>query len=378
MKKQVIFIAALFLVFRGLFAQPEGYGFHDIKEQPITPVKDQERTGTCWSYATTSFIESEILRMGGPKVDLSEMYFVRQAYEDKAERYVRFHGKSNFSPGGQAHDVMTVLEDEGMATEESYPGLDYGSEEHRHTEMNNMIKAMLDAVLKSRQMTPVWMESVERVLDTYLGCEDISIEYEGKQYTPGAFRDLFDPRADDYLEFTSYTHHAFYEPVILEVPDNWSHDFYYNIPLDELVRLVDHAVDHGYSVCWDGDVSEPGFQHKKLLAILPGKDLTDMETERQEAAFKEPIKEMEVSQEHRQKMFDSFESTDDHLMHLVGKAKDKKGRRFYIIKNSWGPGSNDHEGKLFMSVPYLRLHTVAVMVHRDAVPDSLNEKLGLR
>lgn len=371
----------------------EGYEFTTVHEVKTTPVKDQHRSGTCWSFAVTSFIETEILRISGDETDLSEMYFVRYAFEDKARRYVRYHGTSNFSPGGQAHDVTKVATEHGLITEDAYSGLTIGEEKHNHGEMDAVLKGFVEAVVKRRggKITPVWFDAYRCILDQYLGVVPDAFDYNGSEYTPVAFMETtgFDP--DDYIELTSYTHHPFYEAVNLEIPDNWSDDLYYNVTVDELLQTIDNALENGYSVCWDGDVSDKGFSHKNGVAIVPEmnvKDLTDTEmsrwedlteSEKQEElySFDRPRAEKEITQEMRQLHFDNYTSTDDHLMHLTAIEKDQEGTKYYRTKNSWDTDSNEFGGYLNMSEAYVRLNTIAIMVHKDAVPASISKKLGL-
>ena len=358
----------------------DAYQIENVIEVPSTSVKNQQKAGTCWSYAATSFIESELIRLGKGEHDLSELYFVRYAYPAKAKLYVRKHGMGNFSQGGQAHDVMNVIREHGFVPQEFYVGNTY-SDKHNHTELANMMQGMLDGVLKSRRggLTSKWLPAIDAVLDLYLGELPEEFEYDGRTMSPRSFagRSLnFNP--DDYIELTSYSHHPFYEKVNLEVPDNWSGDMYYNIPLDELMDVMDNALKQGYTVCWDGDVSEKEFSHKKGLAIVPEKEWADKKKEEQKKLFEEYEPERKIDQDYRQMKFDNLLSTDDHLMHITGVSQDQHGNRYYITKNSWDTDSNDFGGKLNMSVAYCRLHTVAIMVHKDAVPEAIAQNIKLK
>jgi len=370
-------VLALFL-FSGIFKltaqELAGYKFKNVREIKNTPVENQQATGTCWSFATTSFIESELIRMGKDALDLSEMYFVRYAYLDKADNYLRLHGTANFGQGGQAHDVINVVKKYGFVPEDIYKGLNYGLEIHDHSELESVLKGFLDELIKIKKPSQVWDDAFNAILDTYLGSEVKSFDYKGKSYTPVEFARSMNFNPEDYIELTSYSHAPFYSEFVLEVPDNWSFDRYCNIPVDDLVRVVDNALDNGYTVCWDGDVSEKGFSHTNGIAVVP----EEKEKSETETAFAAPVREKTVTQELRQENFNNFSTTDDHLMHLIGTAEDQNGSRYYLTKNSWGEERNTLRGKLYMSIPYVRLHTIAILVHKDAIPEDIKLKLGLK
>lgn len=370
----------------------EGFQFEVIKNNPATPVKDQYRSGTCWSFATVSFIESELLRLGAGEKDLSEMYFVNHAYREKAERYVRLHGSSNFGPGGQAHDVFNTIEKFGFAEENDYPGLLAGESKHLHGELDAVLKAYLDAVVQKKdgKLSKVWPDAYAGILDTYLGT--INDQVAGKN--PGgipAFAQKAGFNPADYIELTSYLHHPFYQQINLEIPDNWSQDLYYNLPLEELIEVMNHAIENGYTLCWDGDVSDKGFSHARGVAILPEissssldgtervrwEKLTEKEKNAELYSFSKPVTERNITPEIRQEDFNNLKATDDHLMHITGLATDQLGTRYYITKNSWAADSNKSGGYLNMSEAYIRLNTIAVMIHKDAVPPLIRKKLGI-
>lgn len=371
----------------------EGYKFTVVADVPTSEVKDQQRTGTCWAYAGTSFIETELIRMGQGEIDLSEMYTVRLAYNNKAMRYFRLHGKGNYSEGGQAHDVINVVREYGFVPESIYDGNEYGSDIHIHREMAAVTKGILDAVVRNpnSKITPVWKKALNGVLDIYMGEIPEKYNFKGKEYSPVSFMKSVGFNPDDYVEITSYSHHPFYRAFDLEIPDNWSHDMYYNLPIDELMEVINNALKSGYSVCWDGDVGEKGFSHKKGLAIVPEVDTREMtnaeitkwenlsqsEKDTRLYDFKKPGKEKSVDQAMRQQTFDSYQTTDDHLMHLTAIVKDQNGTLYYKTKNSWNSNSNDFGGYLNMSESYVRLKTVAIMVHKDAIPAPLRAKLGI-
>lgn len=370
----------------------EGYLFTNKIDIPATTVKDQGSTGTCWSFATTSFIEAEIIRLGNGEYDISEMFFVRYAYPQKAVKYLRYQGLANFSEGGQGHDVFNVIDEYGMIPEESYAGLNHGFDYHRHGEMVSELTGILDNSLKNTSgYTGKSIELLDAGLDIYLGEVPEKFSYNEKEYTPKSFAEELGIVSSNYIEFTSYSIYPFYEKVDLEIPDNWSHDTYYNIPIDDLMSIVNNAFDNGYSINWDGDVSEAGFSHRNGVAIVPEKNPKQMEEsertkwealskkEKSELLydFSKPRKEMVVDQAARQKTFDNYKTTDDHLMHLVGTATDQNGTLYYNTKNSWADDSNKKGGKLYMSESYLRLKTVAIQVHKDAIPSDLKAKLNI-
>lgn len=369
------------------------YQFETLKKLESTTVKNQHRSGTCWSYAAVSILESELIRLNKGKFDLSEMFFVRLAYLKKAQNYIRFHGLINFGPGGQAHDVFQIIKKHGIAPENSYTGLVSADENHVHGEMDALLKSMLNAVIKNPngKLSPNWHKAFESVLDVYLGKLPNKILYNEKSYTPEEFAVFLNIKPDDYIEITSYTHHPFYSKIILEIPDNWNFGQYYNIPIDDLLRVMDHSLMNGYTLCWDGDVSEKGFSHKNGVAIIPdvkNKDisgterdkwekLTEKEREAQIYKFDKPYPEKKVTQEMRQNVFDNYSATDDHLMHITGIAKDQNGTKYFITKNSWSDDSNDKGGFLNISETYVRLNTIAILVHKEAVPLDIKKKMGL-
>ncbi len=345
-----------------------------IKETvSVGPVKDQGRTGTCWSFATTSFIEAEIMRITKQNVDISEMYFVRNAYEEKADNYVRMHGKGNFSPGGQAHDVMHVIEKSGMVPERVYTGRAYGYNEHNHNELNNVLTYFTDGVVKSSPngLTTVWPNAYNSILDAYLGKEISNFTFKDKTYSPETFADEMKIHPPDYVELTSYNHMPFYEPFVLKVPDNWSFNEYLNLPLDVFMETINHALDNGFSICWDGDVSDKWFSHKDGLAILPTEEAA------KGTPLQSPGEEKNITQTDRQSAYNSHAVTDDHLMHITGYARGKDGTIYYQVKNSWGTTSNNLDGYLYMSEAYFRLATIAVMMHKEAIPEATRKKAGL-
>ncbi len=372
-KLSFVFIAIIIFNYPGFtqvdVEQKTGYEFETINTIACTPVKSQGKTGTCWSFATASFLESEAIRKGKGNHDFSEMFVVRNVYRDKAKNYVLRQGKANFSQGSLAHDLINVAKNYGVVPESVYSGKLDGAEVHNHSEMEAALKGMLDGILGRKTLSPKWSKAFDCVVDVYLGEIPEEFVYEGKTYTPQSYAESMDINPDDYINITSYSHHPFYHPFVLEIPDNYSNGSFYNVPMEELEKIVDYALEKGYSIAWDGDVSEKGFSAKNGIAVLPV-------DEKREDLFERPGEEVKVTQELRQSTFESYATTDDHLMHLTGIAKDENGNKYYLIKNSWGE-VGEFEGFLYMSEAYFQLKTVSVLVHKDALPKDIAKKLTL-
>ena len=369
---------------------PEKFIFTKIIDLPATTVKDQSASGTCWSFATTSFIESELIRTTKDTFDISEMFFARKAYETKAIQFVRLHGTANFGEGGQAHDVMNVVRKYGMITDAAYSGLANGQTKPVHAEMDALLKAMVEVITKNPagKLSPEWIKAISGVLDVYLG--SVPATFGKTNTTPLEFAKKINP--DDYVEITSYTHHPYYTTFTLEVPDNWSGNTYYNVPPDELIQIMDNALNNGYTIAWDGDVSDKGFSHKNGVAIIPEvnidnmsgterskwEKITEKERKTQFYTFSKPVPEKNITTEIRQAAFDNYSATDDHLMHMTGTVTDQNGKRYFRTKNSWAADSNTDGGYLNISEAYVRLNTIAIMVHKDAVPKEIRKKLAIK
>jgi bleomycin hydrolase len=367
------FIAALCALSLSSSAQDKPvYQFTPIKNMATAGTEDQCATGTCWSFATISFLESEIIRKGKMPIDLSEMYNVRYTYPDKAQSYIRYQGKQQFGPGGLSHDAITVMAEHGIVPEAAYPGLKPGRTEHDHGPLDAMLEGFVKTVLEKSLFKDgiEWFEAFNAILDQYLGKVPTSFMYEGKQYTPESFRDAMGLKEEDYVTITSFTHHPFYTKFALEVPDNWAKGQMYNLPLDEFQKTVDNAINGGYTLAWDADVSEKTFSFKNGLAIWPASNVN------KDDYFKKAVSEVSVTQDLRQVGFEKQETTDDHLMHITGTAKDQNGNMYYSIKNSWGT-ENPYRGYQYISSAYFRMKTISVTVHKDAIPQEIRTKLGL-
>lgn len=361
---------------------------------PVTSVKDQNKSGTCWCFSGTSFFENEIRKAGGDSLDLSEMFTVYHCYLDKADRYVRMYGNANFAAGGSIMDVPYVWRRYGAVPEEVYRGLCYGEDKHVHGELDGELAAIVDVVTKkpNKKISPAWKKAFEGVLEAYLGKLPEKFTYKGKEYTPQSYAASLPVNPDNYVALTSFTHHPFYEEFVFEVPDNWLWANYMNIPLDELKAVVGNALAMGYTVAWAADVSEGGFKWTDGVALMPkGKNegdmdgtelsrwvhLSDKDRQNEKYEFNGPVEEIEVTQELRQNMFDSQETTDDHGMEIVGTARDQKGNRYYKVKNSWDTNQK-YDGYLYVSEPFFLAKTLNLLVNKKAVPKDIAKKINLK
>lgn len=376
----------------------EGFRFTTIDSVAITPVKDQHRSGTCWCFSGISFLESEIMRINKhvSMPDLSEMFVVHKTMMDRAEYVVRMYGSVQFAPGGWCNDVIYCLKNYGLVPQEVMPGIQYAWSSKDslpvHTELDAVSKAYIKALTdgKLKKLSPVWKKGLEAVFDTYLGTCPTEFTYEGNTYTPLSYAQSLGLNADDYIDITSYTHHPFYTRFALEVPDNWRMSQNYNVPIDELMAIIDNAIAQGYTLAWGADISELTFT-RKGIGVMPDADRgveltdTDMATwlgyddkEKKDALTKKPLPEMEITQEMRQQAFDNWETTDDHGMQIFGIAHDQNGKKYYMVKNSWGNGERfDYHGIWYVSEAYMRYKTNDIVVHKNAVPKTIQKKLGL-
>jgi len=369
------------------FTNKEGskYQFTILKDNGALDVKNQYKSGTCWCFSTQSFIESELMRMGKGKIELSEMFVIHNMYLQKAVHYVRFQGHAQFGEGGEPHDVMNAVREYGIVPESAYVGLPddqvkNGQVKPEMGEMDAVLKDMLDEMnkLHDGKLNPNWFKAYQGALDGYMGATPENFNYNGKTYTPKEFAQYLGINPDDYVEITSFTHHPFYSKFILEVPDNWAASEVYNVPLDEFHQITDNAIQKGYTVEWGADVSEPGFSAKNYsIAIVPQMEVGNMTSAAiKDSIFMNPVAQMTITQEMRQKAFDNLSTTDDHGMQITGMATDQNGDPFYIVKNSWGT-SNYCKGYFYVSVPYYLYKTTSIMVNKNAIPADIRKKMGL-
>ncbi len=365
---------------------------HLIKEIPSSSVKDQYKSGTCWSFSTISLIETELIRAAKGEFDLSEMFIVNYNYKRKAEKYVRMHGKMNFSAGGEANDVMDIIKIYGIVPDAAYPGLKASGDRHNHGEMDRALQKYVNSIVSEhKEISSDWMDGYSHILETYLGKIPDFFTYEGIDYTPETFALSLGLNPANYIMITSFTHHPYYEPFILEIPDNWSWNESYNVPLDVLESIVDTAVMRGYSVAWATDISEDGFNFlKKGMALAPSviyasdslrgsakwKKKTHEEKENCIFSLDEPVEELNVTPELRQIAYETYTTTDDHGMLILGMATDRNGRRFYYVKNSWGT-DNPYKGYMFVSKPYFRYKTISIMLNKEALTSEIRSLLSL-
>ena len=371
----------------------EGWQFTTVDSIAITRVKNQNKSGTCWAYSTLGFLESEVLRIKGKEVDFSQMYVVSKTLIDRATYRARMYNEPKFGEGGSAYDVIYCMQHYGLVPQASMPGIRYGWTEADtlpvFSEFRAVVNGYLDGLSKQKKLSPVWREGLQAIFDTYLGPCPTEFTYEGKTYTPQSWVKALGLNADDYVSITSYTHHPFYETFALEVPDNWRMDQMYNVPIDEMMQIIDNALANGYTLAWGADVSEIGFT-RKGIGVVPdadkGADLTGSDMakwvgfsadKQKEELTKHPLPEKEITQQMRQNAFDSWETTDDHGMQIFGTATDQNGKRYYMVKNSWGTLKSNYHGIWYVSEAYMRYKTNDILVHKNAISKALRKKLGI-
>ena len=371
MRNLFFLLAILFTV--TLTAQ-EAYKFTSVTDLETTPVISQGITGTCWSFSSTSFLESEIIRLTGNKIDLSEMYQVRTTYPIKAENFIMRQGKAQFSEGGLAHDVMNSVAKNGLVPEEAFSGMLLGETKHNHAEMVAVLEAMLKTYVDNpgRKLSNKWRPAIEGVLDVYIGKNVTNFTFEGKQYTPQTFLAMTKIQPADYINITSFTQAPFYSQFILNIPDNWSNGSFYNVPLDEMMATIDNALEKGFTVELDCDVSEKTFSSKDGVAVIPE------DAENNIKALQGIYPEKKITQVYRQDEFENYDTTDDHLMHITGLLRDQNGTKYYKVKNSWGTDETRvaNGGYVYFSEAYMRLKAISVTLHKDALPKNTVKNLS--
>ena len=368
--------------------------FTTIKELPITSIKDQNRSGTCWTFSTLSFFESEILKKTGKEYNLCEMFIVNKDYMERAELTVRMHGDSQFSQGGSAGDVLIIMKNHGIVPETAMPapGTLQGDSLANFNELFSVMEPYVEAVAKNKakKISKQWKKGLQGILDAYLGECPEEFVYEGKKYTPKSFMASLGIDLNDYVSITSYTHHPFYTQFAVEVQDNWRWDQSYNVPMDEMMRIIDNALDKGYTIAWGGDVSEEGFTRKGLGILydtkkaqsLTGSDaarwlkLTSSEKKSKLDSLGVDAPEIVPTQQYRQDGFDNWELTDDHGMHIYGLAKDQNGKEYYMVKNSWGE-YGDYKGTWYMTKAFVAGKTMDFLINKNAIPKDIRKKLGI-
>ncbi|MBO4802885.1 MAG: aminopeptidase [Bacteroidaceae bacterium] len=401
MKKTIAILLAVLLAIPGFAAKKEKKEtpsnkpvFTTIKEMPITSVKNQNRSGTCWAYSTLSFFESEILKKTGKTYDLAEMFVCNKDYMERAELTVRMHGDSQFEQGGSAGDVLLIIKNHGIVPEDAMakPGTMIGDTLANFNEFFSVMNPFVNAVAtnKAKTISNQWKPGLQGILDAYLGKTPESFTYQGQQYTPKTFAASLGLDWNDYVSITSYTHHPFYTSFAVEVQDNWRWDHSYNVPMDEMMRIIDNALDNGYTVAWGGDVSDEGFTRQGLAILYNTKSAEGLTGSDQakwlklKAADRKNFidslgvnaPEMIPSQEQRQKDFDGWELTDDHGMHIYGLAKDQNGKEYYMVKNSWGL-TGDYQGIWYMTKSYIAARTMDFLINKNAIPADIRKKLGI-
>ncbi len=357
----------------------ENFKFTEVINLGTTSVKTQGSSGTCWSYSTNSFLESEMIRLGKQPVELSQIYSARNVYVEKGINYVRMHGAITLGDGGALHDVINMYKKYGTVPREVYTGLNYGTDKNKFGEMAALIEGVLAAVVKNPngELTPNWQKAYAAVIDSYLGKVPENFTYKGKNYTPQSFaKEVVGINPDEYVELSSFNNTPYYQKTTMMVPDNWSLDQVYNVKLNDMTDVIDNALKKGYTVAWATDVSEKTFSWKNGVAYVATKKFEDMTAEEKADLFNGPKAEPEITPEMRQAAFDNYTTTDDHGMHIIGLAKDQTGKEYYIVKNSWGE-TNDYKGFLFVTKNFVKYKTTALLVNKGGIPTEIAKKLGV-
>ncbi len=357
------------------------YKFTVVKNTESTKVQNQGQTSTCWTFSSLSFFESELLRKGKAKeLNLSEMFVVRNAYPLKAQNYIRMHGKAQFAPGGEFHDVVNVLKNYGMVPQSVYNGNKPEGKDFNHNEMDSVLLSQVNEVVNSKNDTidpAAFYKKFNETLDKYLGAVPEKFEYQGKTYTPETYAKELGINPDDYVYITSFTHHPFYKPFIIEIPDNWAWKEAYNVPLNELQDIMNTTLTKGYSIAWAADVTETYFKHRDGLAILP-QGWDKMTAEEKKNCLVKPVAQQPVTQEMRQQAFDNYKTQDDHGMHITGLVTDQNGVKYYVVKNSWGAESNKCDGYFYASENYVQYKTISIMINKKSLNPAMAKKLGIK
>jgi len=355
------------------------YHFNTLINLEHTAVCNQASSGTCWSYSTNSFLESEMMRMGKEPIRLAEIYSARCVYMDKAVAYVRMHGSISWGDGGECHDVINMYAKYGAVPQEVYTGLQYGTSKNKFAEMQALLEGILKAVVANPngKLTPSWQKAYNDVLDSYLGAMPEKFKWDNKTYTPKSFaEERVGIHPEDYVELSSFTSDPYYKKMVLMVPDNWAFARVYNVQMPDLTDIIDNALSKGFTVAWAADVSEKYFSWKNGVAYVPEKDYEDMSDTEKKYMFDGPKDERVITPEKRQTAFDDYETTDDHGMHIVGQAEDQNGKKYYIVKNSWGE-NNDYKGYIYVTKAYVQYKTTAILLHKNGIPNRLREKMNM-